>query len=80
MIHRFRRENGTVPFAFSGENCPRRPVNGYGRANLLTRRVSMAGVLYYGIGEGLALPGRRGGGVLLDLGRYFGHDRQSLWL
>ena len=29
MIHRFRRENGTVPFAWSGENCPRRPVNGY---------------------------------------------------
>ncbi len=29
MIHCFRRENGTVPFAFSGENCLRRPVNGY---------------------------------------------------
>ncbi len=29
MIHRFRRENGTVPFAFSGENCLCCPVNGY---------------------------------------------------
>ncbi len=25
----FRRENGTVPFAYRGENSPRRPVNGY---------------------------------------------------
>ncbi len=29
MIQHVRRENGTVPFACSGENCPRRPVNGY---------------------------------------------------
>ncbi len=25
----FPPQNGTVPFAFSGENCLRRPVNGY---------------------------------------------------
>jgi hypothetical protein len=29
----FRRENGTVPFACSGENCERRPVNGYRTPN-----------------------------------------------
>ncbi len=41
MILRFRRENGTVPFAWSGDNCPRRPVNGYGILNLGDEMISL---------------------------------------
>ena len=29
MILPFRRENGTVPFAWNAKNCLRRPMNGY---------------------------------------------------